>query len=1264
MARRAHRVQVTVSMRVMSAGQGYRYLLRTVAAGDGDRDVTEPLTRYYQEKGTPPGQWAGSGVAGLPSATTRVGDEVTEEQLKRFLGAGQDPNSGAQLGRPYRSFAGMRDRVRARGRKLPATLSEEDRAAALVAIENEENARQTRRAVAGFDFTASVPKSVSTLWAVADAGTQALIAQAHHDAVGDVLRLVEARVAMTRVGARGPRGAVAQVEVRGVIAVAFDHYDSRSSDPQLHTHVVIGNRAQAAHDGKWRSLDGRPLHASVVALSETYNALLADKLTAILGVGWESRDRGRDRNPGWEISGIPEDLMRDFSTRSLDIDERHEQLRAEFVEAHGRQPGRVQIIKLRQQATLETRPLKNSHSLQELTARWRERATKTLGTDATGWARQLIAAQEATRLLHRDDLSSADLDAAGIEVLAGVGDRRSTWRRWNLWAEAARVTLPLRFATAQDRTAILDEIVDRAESRSLRLTPPELASSPTPFRRPDGGSVFREKAGTIYSSTALLAAEDTLREWASEMTGPALPADVIQRSAQARASAPLSREQHGAIAAIAASGRVLDVLVGPAGTGKTTTLGGLRRAWEAHQGEGTVAGVAPSSVAADVLAEDLGIPTDNTAKWLHEHRQTPARIAERDRLLEWVGALSARPWMARSWRGRIATMSPVLADTLEERTRWDSPNLAPRLTAAARRRIRVLDDGIQAWTLRQGDLMIVDEASLVGTMALEAITRHAREVGAKVLLAGDWAQLSAIESGGAFGMLVRDRAAPPELTTVHRFAHVWEKDASLGLRMGDVEVLPTYAAHDRIHGGDLEDMLEAAYRAWHADRVAGVTTALIAETGDTVSALNERARADRILADEVSADGVTLAGGSQAGRGDEILTRRNDRRLRTGRSGWVKNGDRWVVMRHRRDGSLTVRRVGRSHGGIVTLPSDYVAEHVELAYAITGHRAQGITLDTGHCVVHSSAMTRETFYVSMSRGRQRNTCYVATDQPHLEEHQKQPEEMTALDVLASVVRHVGAERSAHETIIDEQEAAGSIAQIASEYETIAQRAQHDRWIELLHRCSIPAPAIAQMIDSESFGVLTSILWRAEAAGQDIDVLLAAAIRSRPLTGSEDAGAVLTSRLRDALQESGNPRARGRGWIVGMVPQAVAGADAEMRLALQERESLMRRRGRALVDRALRNQERWIHELGSPPYDVHSRRAWFTLAGTVAAYRDRYGIDAPDAIDSGGSGDWTRLSDRDHARDARDRAQLLARGSSSTPEPAAPATRESPGSVWS
>ena len=104
--------------------------------------------------------------------------------------------------------------------------------------------------MAGFDFTFSVPKSASLLWAVADAGTQALIAQAHHEAVAAVVAFMEREVAATRTGATAEDGAVAQVDVTGLIATAFDHFDSRAGDSHLHTHVVISNKAQTVLDGK------------------------------------------------------------------------------------------------------------------------------------------------------------------------------------------------------------------------------------------------------------------------------------------------------------------------------------------------------------------------------------------------------------------------------------------------------------------------------------------------------------------------------------------------------------------------------------------------------------------------------------------------------------------------------------------------------------------------------------------------------------------------------------------------------------------------------------------------------------------------------------------------------------------------------------------------------------------------------------------------------------------------------------------------------
>ena len=281
---------VTASMRVMSAGDGYKYLLRTVVAGDGDRALSTPLTRYYTEDGTPPGRWLGSAVTALGGGAITIGAQVTETQLQLLVGMGRDPVTGDPLGAAYRKYPSVTERIQLRITGLDTTLGLMERAEAVAAIEAEETTKGSRKAVAGLDFTFSVPKSASVLWAVSDAGTQSLIADAHHTAVAEMVAYIEREVAATRVGAAGRNGAVAQAEVSGVIAIAFDHYDSRAGDPHLHTHVVISNKVQTVHDGKWRSLDGRPLHGATVALSELHEAVFADHLTRTLGVVWEARE--------------------------------------------------------------------------------------------------------------------------------------------------------------------------------------------------------------------------------------------------------------------------------------------------------------------------------------------------------------------------------------------------------------------------------------------------------------------------------------------------------------------------------------------------------------------------------------------------------------------------------------------------------------------------------------------------------------------------------------------------------------------------------------------------------------------------------------------------------------------------------------------------------------------------------------------------------------------------------------------------------------
>ena len=125
-------------------------------------------------------------------------------------------------------------------------------------------------------------------------------------------------------------------------------------------------------------------------------------------------------------------------------------------------------------------------------------------------------------------------------------------------------------------------------------------------------------------------------------------------------------------------------------------------------------------------------------------------------------------------------------------------------------------------------------------------------------------------------------------------------------------------------------MTDAAYAAWREDAAAGLVSVLIAETNETVTNLNNRARADLIL-DGTLKPGheVQLADGSLAGVRDTIITRRNDRRLRN-KGTWVRNGARWQITRVRDDGSLTIREAGLPFGGPIVLPAAYAAEHLDL----------------------------------------------------------------------------------------------------------------------------------------------------------------------------------------------------------------------------------------------------------------------------------------------------------------------------------------------
>ena len=1173
---------MTVSMRVMSAGDGYKYLLRTVAAGDGKRLLSTPLTRYYNAEGTPPGRWMGDGLGGLGGGLVVGGGVVTETQLQLLIGLGRDPVTGESLGRAYPVYRNPADQASAGPGDDGFELGPTQRAAAAAASSEEQPSLGRRRAVAGYDFTFSIPKSASVFWGVADATTQERIVQAHHAAVAEVIAYMEREVAATRTGTTAQGGAVAQVDVAGLIATAFDHFDSRAGDPHLHTHVVISNKVQTVLDGKWRSLDGRPMHEAVVALSELHETLFADALTRSLGVHWETRERGRDRHPAWALSFVPEALVAEFSTRSRHIDIETDRLIEAYVDRYGRRPNPVTIMKLRAQATLSTRPAKEVRSLAELTAAWRERAERVLGDDAATLG-SIASVHSPATVLRAEDLRREVIETLGLSVMKAVSDKRSTWRHWNLTAEAARQTMQHRFRSASDREAVIGLVVDAAELASLRITPPELASSPPAFQRDDGTSAFRPKHSVVFTSTDLLDAETRLLARATDESGPRVSGTTLRSTARTQlpGGGVLAEDQLAALASIAGSGRVIDVLVGPAGACKTTAMNALRRAWETAHGSGSVVGLAPSAAAAQVLTEDLGITTENLAKW---------------------------------WQNHL----------------------------------------VHGTTFRAGQLVIIDEASLAGTLSLDRISAFAADAGAKVLLVGDYAQLQSVDAGGALSLLVHDRVDTPELIDVHRFIHEWEKTASLGLRQGNPESIDLYLVHDRVHDGSTEAMADAAYEAWRADTRAGRATVLISDSTEAVASLNVRARTELILEGRVDAlHEVALHDGTRAGVGDTIITRRNDRTLRSART-WVRNGDRWAVVGVHRNGSIEVRRHGRRWGSTVLLPSDYVGRHVELGYAITSHRAQGITTETAHVVV-ASGMTRENLYVAMTRGREANSAYVAVDRPdvaHVGPRPGDDADATARSILYGVLQHVGAELSAHEAIAAEQDAWGSIEQLAAEYETIAAAAQHDRWASLVRTSGISPDQADEVVNSDAFGPLTAELRRAEAHHFDLARLLARVVAARGFEDAQDIAAVLRARVASVVaRDSGAGRSRTTPRLVaGLFPKAIGPMDAAMRQALDERSELIESRASAVLDRALLAGETWTRALGDAPRGSTAVE-WRQHACAVAAYRDRYGIVGARALGSAPEATAQRL-DAGRARAELDAAQRLSqeRNAQGAPRP--------------
>ena len=282
-----------------------------------------------------------------------------------------------------------------------------------------------------------------------------------------------------------------------------------------------------------------------------------------------------------------------------------------------------------------------------------------------------------------------------------------------------------------------------------------------------------------------------------------------------------------------------------------------------------------------------------------------------------------------------------------------------------------------------------------------------------------------------------------------------------------------------------------------------------------------------------------------------------------------------------------------------------------LGYAITAHRAQGVTTDTAH-VIATVTTTRENFYVAMTRGADGNYAYVVLDRPddsHGVPHPSDNPDATERSVLYGVIQHIFAELSAHEAITAEQERWSNIGQLAAEYETIAQAAQHDRWATLLAAAGLTGEQVDAVLDSDAYSALSAELRHAEANHHDLDILLPRLVAARGLDDAEDIASVIHARVARA---TGRPAGSGRTrkpprLIAGLVPYAGGPMADDMRQALDERRDLIEQRADAVLHGALTDKEPWTAKLGTTPKDRKQQAAWRRAARTIAAYRDRYQI---------------------------------------------------------
>ncbi|MFE1028630.1 MobF family relaxase [Streptomyces sp. NPDC058818] len=409
---------MTVDIRVIRAGQMYRYYLRETVVGDGRRPARTPLRAAQEQAGVPVGRWMGRGLAVLGLTP---GEEVTEAQLRNLFG---------ERGRhPYA------DRIEADRLAKGDSPKKAFKAGAL----------GRRVTVTGVDFVFRPQPTIYLLWAFGDDETRRVIEAAHEYAIERVLEWIEDEVAVIRYGKDGiyrvrPPG--------GLVAARFRHYEARSGRPLLHDHLLLSVKGQRL-DGKWGSIHTTALHENTVAASALYNELVAAEVCEALGLATEPRIVTPGRRPVMEIAGVPNELIRWTSRRSDQIAACLAELEHEYVTAVD-DDGELKFLpvvseraraKMNQIAARKTRPPKQkTQPLAQLRAWWKVSAILTSKVAADVINSLLEHARAAAAAIRARVAAVVDVALAAIDVTATVFVMNDGGRfhRRHLLAEARR----------------------------------------------------------------------------------------------------------------------------------------------------------------------------------------------------------------------------------------------------------------------------------------------------------------------------------------------------------------------------------------------------------------------------------------------------------------------------------------------------------------------------------------------------------------------------------------------------------------------------------------------------------------------------------------------------------------------------------------------------------------------------------------------------------------------------------------------------------